>query len=58
MTYTPVVKQDRNGVKVRVRRNEGGSTVVADCSCFGHPFRVHSNVNCPLLRKRVRDDEA
>lgn len=45
-----VEKQDRNGVRVRVRRFPGiGSTVDASCLCFGHPFRVHSDPNCPLL---------
>jgi hypothetical protein len=38
-----------NGVRVRVTRTEQGSSVYADCDCFGHPCRVHSNVRCPNL---------
>lgn len=41
--------QDRNGVRVRVRRSENGSTVEADCRCFGNPRRTHSNPFCPLV---------
>jgi hypothetical protein len=39
--------QSRNGVRVLVRRFDGGTTVEADCSCFGSDFRVHSQPDCP-----------
>lgn len=51
---TPVREdQSRNGVKVTVFRFKNGSAVVdASCKCFGAPFRLHSNANCPLLRRQ------
>ena len=49
----PKIKtQTKNGVKVKVACSEKGSVVETDCQCFGHPKRVHSNINCPnLIRK-------
>lgn len=44
--------QSRNGVRVIVRRSEEGSSVEADCSCFGLVQRLHSNTNCPLFRQQ------
>jgi hypothetical protein len=41
--------QSRNGVRVIVHRNENGSTVEADCGCFGAPNRLHTNPCCPVL---------
>jgi hypothetical protein len=39
--------------QVTVFRFKNGSTVVdASCKCFGAPFRLHSNANCPLLRRQ------
>lgn len=49
-----VERQDRNGVKVRVTRADDGSTVEADCSCFGHPFRTHSRMTCPNRPRAAR----
>jgi hypothetical protein len=48
--------QSRNGVKVivtRFRDNLGvsGTTVEADCNCFGHPMRACSSSQCPMLTK-------
>ncbi len=39
--------QDRNGVKVRVHEHPNGTTVEADCGCFGSPLRVHTSTYCP-----------
>jgi len=56
MGYTKVEKEDqtRNGVKVIVhrfydRKGLSGTTVEADCQCFGGN-RTHSNPNCPRLK--------
>lgn len=50
----------RNGVRVKVTRFCGGTTVEADCQCFGAPFRAHSTTACPLFKqqkaKGVRHD--
>lgn len=44
--------QSRNGVRVVVYRYaSGGSWVDADCQCFGSTGRLHSNPDCPLLRR-------
>lgn len=40
--------QDRNGVRVRVHEQDGGTTVEAECSCFGSPTRTHSRESCPV----------
>ena len=46
------IDQSKNGVRVIVTRYPGkGSTVEADCECFGIVGRVHSNSFCPLLKK-------
>ena len=46
--------QSRNGVKVIVTRFEaGGTTVDADCQCFGIQGRVHSSMLCPLRLKAM-----
>jgi hypothetical protein len=42
--------QSQNGVKVIVRRIPGGTTVQADCDCFGSRWRAHSNPKCPNRR--------
>jgi hypothetical protein len=39
----------KNGVRVRVEHSDQGSVVEADCQCFGHPLRTHSNAYCPNL---------
>lgn len=47
-----VERQDRNGVKVKVTRTIGvGSSVEADCLCYGIVGRVHDSERCPVLRK-------
>lgn len=58
MRYTKVEKEDqsKNGVKVIVHRfydRKGlvGTTVEADCKCFGGN-RAHSSPDCPRI---VRD---
>jgi hypothetical protein len=43
--------QDRNGVKVRVHLHDNGTTVDADCQCFGSSQRLHTNPFCPVLVK-------
>jgi hypothetical protein len=49
-----VTETVKNGVRVRVEISDNGRVVIADCQCFGHSFRVHSNENCPnLARKHV-----
>jgi hypothetical protein len=40
----------KNGVRVKVTRSETGSVVEADCGCFGHPWRLHTRMNCPALK--------
>ena len=47
--------QSRNGVKVIVLRFKSGTVVQATCQCFGAPFRLHSNEQCPLLRRQRRE---
>lgn len=49
-----IVDQSRNGVRVLVYKSAGGSVVEADCKCYGHPLRVHSNQNCPFIKKYGR----
>lgn len=44
--------QSRNGVRVLVHRSVNGTTVDADCGCFGLPGRAHTNINCPLFWRR------
>ena len=44
----------RNGVRVKVWRGVGGASVDAACQCFGLPFRTHSRMDCPNLRKQQR----
>ena len=39
--------QSKNGVKVIVYKYDDGSVVEADCECFGHDQRAHSNMHCP-----------
>lgn len=48
-----VLRQDKNGVKVKVTKHENGSTVEADCQCFGAEGRLHSTVSCPLRLRQV-----
>ena len=50
------VNQSKNGVKVvktlhfdNKTGEKIGSTVEADCMCFGNPKRTHSNPLCPLI---------
>lgn len=56
------VDQSQNGVKVIVHRfyDENGefegTTVEADCQCFGTFFRAHSNPSCPV-RQRILAEE-
>lgn len=45
-----VEDQSRNGVRVIVRRFKHGTTVEADCQCFGSPMRAHSRADCPNLK--------
>lgn len=43
--------QSKNGVRVIVWRwPSGGTTVEADCQCFGSFGTVHSNMHCPMLK--------
>lgn len=42
--------QSNNGVRVWVYRDTNGTSVDADCSCFGNPARVHSTTGCPVLK--------
>lgn len=50
--------QSRNGVRVLVHRVPGqGTTVDADCSCFGSDFRAHSRTDCPN-RQRLLTKES
>ena len=44
-----VQQQDRNGVRVRVRKEDSGSVVDAACGCFGIPGRTHTDIRCPRL---------
>lgn len=37
-------------MRVKVTRTDDGTVVEADCQCFGHPMRLHSNPNCPNRR--------
>lgn len=37
----------RNGVRVAITKYPDGRVVDADCQCFGHAFRTHSNSACP-----------
>ena len=52
--------QSSNGVRVIVTRfyaDDGSvtrSTVEADCNCFGHPCRMHSNMSCRALARAQR----
>lgn len=41
--------QSHDGVRVLVHRREHGTTVEADCLCFGNKGRCHSNPNCPNM---------
>ena len=54
MSYT-VIEQSKNGVNVKVYRFLHGTTVSADCSCFGMPFRTHSIETCPVLVRRQQE---
>lgn len=46
--------QSANGVRVIVIRfPSGGTTVEADCQCFGLPWRVHSTPSCPRLKEQT-----
>jgi hypothetical protein len=47
-----VVNQTKNGVHVIVRRFQDGSTVEAECSCYGIEFRTHSTDVCPIILAR------
>ena len=55
MSHVTRHETTRNGVRVKVVRFWGArgesleSTVEADCSCYGVPFRTHSTENCPAL---------
>lgn len=49
------VKQDRNGVRVRVHRLTGGTVVYADCQCFGVEYRPHSRTSCPFLLRQLKE---
>ena len=42
--------QSRNGVKVLVSYWPDGTTVEADCNCFGFTNRAHSTEDCPVTR--------
>lgn len=44
----------KNGVRVKVTRTEKGSVVEAGCLCFGHPKRLHSRVDCPNIRRKLK----
>jgi hypothetical protein len=44
--------QIRNGVRVIVHVQDGGTTVESDCGCFGMPFRTHTNMICPLSKRQ------
>lgn len=53
-----VVRSDQsaNGVKVTVWRfhdehGVSGTTVEAECQCFGHDLRAHSSPICPALTR-------
>ena len=50
-----VTDESRNGVRVIVTRTKDGSTVQADCQCFGNPGRAHSTDGCPVLKRRLTD---
>jgi hypothetical protein len=54
MSYT-TIDQSKNGVNVKINRFQHGTTVSADCSCFGMPFRTHSTEDCPVLIKRRQE---
>ena len=55
--YLGRVDQSRNGVRVIVHRWTDGSTVEADCQCFGGAFRSHSTSDCPMFRKAIRESQ-
>lgn len=46
--------QSKNGVRVIVRRWKDGTTVEADCKCFGSYLRIHSNPMCPVAAHQDR----
>jgi hypothetical protein len=46
----------RNDVKVTVIRSKDGTTVEAECKCFGNPMRTHSHVRCPNLLRELAAD--
>ena len=50
-TVVTLDDQSKNGVRVLVRRSDGGSTVEADCACYGNPQRVHSSRLCPVFKE-------
>jgi hypothetical protein len=54
MSYT-IIDQSKNGVNVKIYRFQHGTTISADCSCFGMPFRTHSTEDCPVLIKRRQE---
>ena len=47
--------QSKNGVRVIVHRSAEGSTVDADCECFGSNFRVHSREDCPNRLRQIAE---
>lgn len=49
----------KNGVKTTVVRTRDGSSVQADCQCFGDDNRCHSTNHCPnFKRQQLRDQRA
>lgn len=60
--FVKKVDQSLNGVKVIVHRfydSAGvfqGTSVEADCQCFGTYFRCHSNPNCPVRQKILAEE--
>lgn len=47
--------QSKNGVRVIAHRSAEGSTVDADCECFGSNFRVHSREDCPNRLRQIAE---
>lgn len=47
------IDESRSGVRVIVHRQHDGSTVEADCQCFGSWMRIHSNPSCPVLAQQT-----
>jgi hypothetical protein len=35
---------------------DGGLTTESPCDCFGSKYRVHSNIHCPWLKKRLNHE--